>query len=54
MEITINDKYNNIKVTVESDEETIDGIIDRLIVPALLGVGFNYELIRQYIPEIDE
>lgn len=47
--IRIKDANLDVKVKTELDVSGIDVMIDNLIVPALLGLGYSEKLISQYI-----
>lgn len=47
--IRIKDANLDVKVKTELDVSGIDVMIDNLIVPALLGLGYSENLISQYI-----
>ena len=50
VKLQINDIHGTtITVEVEYEVIQIEDYIDRLIVPALLGLGFSDELLQQYI-----
>jgi hypothetical protein len=40
-------------ISVTGDDLTISELIEKLVVPAILGIGFSQELVRKYIPESD-
>jgi len=50
-DISITMKQHGITVTIETNLISLDDVIHEMVVPALVGLGYSYEGIREYIEE---
>jgi len=50
-EIIITMKQHDIEVSIKADIVSLDDVMQELVLPALVGLGYSYEGIRSYIEE---
>ena len=52
IEPTSSNNYPTSSISVIRDDLTINELLELLVVPAIIGIGFNQETVREYIGRV--